>query len=505
MTNVAHALWVRADAEPHQVVLRVGDWAWTYGELRDRSAGYTTRLRANGIVPGDRVLLVAPTSAEFAFAYFGILGAGAVAVTANTVCTQAELEYFLDDSGCRLVLAMDDLPNVPAAAASLGIPCWTIAADDVQSESEATGTACEPRVESDPAVFLYTSGTTGRPKAAVLTHGNVLAALDTFRDLIDLSPEDRLGTALPLSHVFGQVGCLALAVHVGASLSLLRPFSGAALLEMAARDRLTVLSGVPTMWNEMLHAETDVRTEDLSSLRAACSGGAALALVVADAFLERFGATVLDCYGLSETTSAGAVHRPTSPKKEGSVGQVLPGLEVKIVDGAGEQVPNGEVGEIWIRGPVVMQGYWHRPEATSEVFNGDWLRTGDLGRVDDEDYLWIVDRIKDLVIRGGYNVYPREVEEVLYSHPAIREAAVVGCPDERLNEEVAAIIALAPGASLEPAELSGWLAERLSPYKVPRIYEFVDELPKGSTGKVLKRAIDVGNIRETATHVRLGR
>ena len=277
---------------------------------------------------------------------------------------------------------------------------------------------------------------------------------------------------------------------VGASLSLLRPFDGAAVLKMAARDKLSILSGVPTMWNAMLHAEVDVKREDLVNLRLATSGGAALPLAVANAFSERFGCTVLDGYGLSETTGAATFNAPSGDRKEGSVGPALAGLEVCIMDADGNPVPHGEPGEVAIKGSVIMKGYWRRPEATAEVMRGDWFLSGDIGKQDEAGFVWIVDRKKDLVIRGGYNVYPREIEEVLYKHPDIREVAVIGIPDDRLGEEIAAVVALHPNATLEPAVLRAWAEEQLSAYKVPRIYQMVDELPKGATGKILKRQID---------------
>src|SRR5699024_2884766 len=325
---------------------------------------------------------------------------------------------------------------------------------------------------------------TGTPKGAVLTHGNLLGCGAGLSEALDLTADDRLGTALPLFHVFGQAAVMCTIYSACGSLSLLRPFDPAALLRMAADQRLTGLAGVPTMWNAMLHAETEVTAEDLSSLRLACSGGAALPLEVAKAFRDRFGALVLDGYGLSETAGAATFNRAIHPRKEMSVGRALPGGALAILDENRRRLAAGEVGEVAISGPYVMSGYWQRPEATDAVFEGEWFLTGDIGRMDEDGDLWIVDRMKDLVIRGGYNVYPREVEEVLYGHPDVREVAVIGVPDARRGEELA-------------AELRGWLEERVAAYKVPRIYHLVEALPKGATGKILKRQIDRDEVATT--------
>lgn len=320
-----------------------------------------------------------------------------------------------------------------------------------------------------------------------------------------MDENDRMGTALPLFHVFGQACVMGTAFRTGASLSLLRPFSGPAVLQMAAAHEITILCGVPTMWNAMLHADIDLSSKDLPRLRLAASGGAALPFEVAKAFNDRFGCMVLDGYGLSETTGAATFNVPDGKRKEASVGPALPGLEVAVVDADGKPLPPGEAGEVAIKGPVVMRGYWRRPDATAEVMRDGWFLTGDVGRQDEDGYVWIVDRKKELIIRGGYNVYPREIEEILYAHPLIREAAVIGVPDERLGEEIAAIIALHPGASLDPAELREWLEERLATYKIPRIYQYMDELPRGSTGKILKRAIDRDAVLEHGAIVRRAR
>ncbi len=282
----------------------------------------------------------------------------------------------------------------------------------------------------------------------------------------------------------------------GASLSLLAPFEPTAMLEMVRRDRLTVLAGVPTMWNAMLHAATDAfGPSDFEQLRLATSGGASLPVEVMRAFRDRFGCTILEGYGLTESTGAATFNDINRPQKAGTVGPALPGTAIEVRDPLGAVVGPDVVGEVFLKGPTIMKGYRNRPDATAADLQDGWLKTGDLGRLDAEGYLSIVDRAKDLIIRGGYNVYPREVEEVLYEHPDVVEVAVVGVPDAHFGEEVAAVVALREGAELTGEELRSWAKVQLSAYKVPRLYQFVTTLPKGATGKILKREIDRDAIR----------
>jgi long-chain acyl-CoA synthetase len=499
MSNAAQALWGHASSTPDRVALRGAAEPWTYAKLRERAAAVGARLREAGIGPGDRVLLVAPSVPEFAGAYYGILAAGAVAVTANTMSTRPELEYAGTDAGVGLALGWHDVAPAPAeAAAALGVPYWSLTADLAELTAEAPLGAPHAAADEDNAVILYTSGTTGRPKGAQLTHGNLIACAEAFGEVLAFTPEDRFGTALPLFHVFGQAVVMGTTLHAGASLSLLERFDAEALLDLLRRDRLTVMAGVPTMWNALLHAPGGDDGADFASLRLAASGGAAMPAEVMRAFEERFGCVILEGYGLSETAGAATFNGLDRERKASCVGIALPRCEVTIRGDGGAELPEGDVGEVYIKGPVVMKGYWNRPEATEEVLQDGWLRTGDLGTKDADGDIRIVDRKKDLIIRGGYNVYPREVEEVLYEHPDIVEVAVIGVPDDHLGEEVAAVLALRPGAELDPAALRAWAKERLSAYKVPRLFQTLDTLPKGPTGKILKRAIDPATVRAAA-------
>ncbi|GAB3760611.1 long-chain acyl-CoA synthetase [Nocardioides ginsengisegetis] len=494
MSNAVQNVWKHADSTPHAIALRVGKDEWSYAETRACIMRAATFLRARGARKGGRVLIVLPTSPEFVWTYYGALSLGAVAVTVNTMSAPREIEYFIRDAECDIAVGYEgsETALLPAVAAT-GRPCSILSpgAFSTAEVGERSSTGSYTDLPGDePAVLLYTSGTTGSPKGAVLTHDNLLACAKSQSEVQAIGPDDRMGTALPLFHVFGQASVMSSVHHVGASLSLLRPFSGAGMIEMAAAHELTAMAGVPTMWNEMLHAETDVTAEQLGALRLCVSGGATLPLAVAAAFRERFGAQVMDGYGLSETTGTASGRRQGAPPKEGSVGSAMPGCTIAIFGPDHQPVADGVVGEVAIDGPVVMREYWNRPDATADVRAGSWFLTGDLGRMDADGDLWIVGRTKDLIIRGGYNVYPREVEEVLYSHPDVLEAAVIGVPDERLGEEIAAVVVTQPGRHVDLAALRAWLEERLSTYKVPRIYHLCDELPKGSTGKILKRALD---------------
>ncbi|MCD9153919.1 long-chain-fatty-acid--CoA ligase [Aeromicrobium duanguangcaii] len=496
MVNIVSRVWAHADSEPDRVAIR-SPRTITFEQLRETNRRVAGAVRAAGLQPLDRVLFVAPTIPEFPEVYYGLHAAGVTVTTMNVMSTIPEIDYVLDDCDASLVIAWHECADAARTAAERrGVPFWQV--------DPGAGFDAEPLVQAheheadDTAIILYTSGTTGRPKGAELTASNLVDTVDSFLPVLELGDADRFGTALPLFHVFGQAVCMNTALAVGASFSLLSPFDPAKMLEMVRTDRLTTMSGVPTMWNAMLHAEGDFTPEDFASLRMATSGGASLPVEVIRAFTERFGCSILEGYGLTETTGAATFNDLNREQRTGTTGPALPGTRIEVRDSTGAVMPVGEVGEVFIKGPTVMKGYWNRPEATASELVDGWLKTGDLGSLDADGYLTIVDRVKDLVIRGGYNVYPREVEEVLYEHPAIVEVAVVGIPDEHYGEEIAAVIALAPGHEVTGEELRTWAKERLSAYKVPRVYSFVDTLPKGATGKIQKRAIDKDALLELA-------
>ncbi|GAB2655266.1 long-chain fatty acid--CoA ligase [Gordonia jinhuaensis] len=497
MPNVIDTVARHATTTPDVIAIRsVGD-PLSYRQLLDASLRYAGALAAAGIGRGDRILLAAPSRSEFVVAYMGIQALGATVVTVNTMSTAAETEYFLSNSGASLAIRWHELgPAVADAAAVLGIPAWDLT-EGAPVDADPVADIVD-RPADDTAAILYTSGTTGRPKGAELTVANLLAAGETGNRVSRGTADDRIGTGLPLFHVYGQASVMMAGFAGGGSISLLPRFTPDGMIEMLRRDAITVMCGVPTMWNALLHSAPDDAAAQFSGLRVAVSGGASLPGEIARAFESRFGCTLLEGYGLTETTAMATFNDIDKGGKIGSVGAVNPGTEIEIRDTEGTRCPTGTIGEVCIKGPTVMKGYWQLPEATAAVLSADgWFRTGDLGVFDEDQDLRIVDRLKDLIIRGGYNVYPGEVEEVLYSHPEVVEAAVVGVPDPHYGEEVAAVVVTTPGSAITADDISAWCRERLSAYKIPRIIDFTDALPKGSTGKILKRDINRTDLRKT--------
>jgi long-chain acyl-CoA synthetase len=348
---------------------------------------------------------------------------------------------------------------------------------------------CE-RDPADTAVILYTSGATGSPKGAELTHANLTRNADAVRGLHSMVEDDVALGALPLFHSFGQTCTLNATIGAGGCLSLLERFDAGKALQVVQRDRVTVLQGVPAMYAALLgHPARD--SYDLSTLRVCVSGGAPMPAEVMRGLEAALGRKVVEGYGLSETSPVASSNHFGRGHKPGSIGAPIAGVEMKIVGDDGHDLPTGEVGEIVIRGHNVIKGYWNRPAATAAVLRDGWFHTGDLGRVDDDGYFYMVDRMSDVIIRGGYNVYPREVEEVLCEHPCVREAAVVGVPHPRLGEEVAAAVVLREGRGADPAALREFVKARVAAYKYPRHVWIVEELPRSVTGKLLKREIVV--------------
>jgi long-chain acyl-CoA synthetase len=492
MTNLAKNLTNTARVHPGQVAVRVDDAAMTYRALDEASARVAGILRERGLTPGDRVGIMMPNVAEVPVVYYGILRAGAVVVPMNPLLKGREVAYYLGDSGAGLVFAWHTF----AAEARVGAEqanAELIVVDEAEFPDRLASVdpveEVTDRDNEDTAVILYTSGTTGRPKGAELTHGNLISNTEVARtDIARAGPEDVIFGGLPLFHVFGQTVALNVAVAAGACLTLLPRFDAAHALRVIAGHHVTVFEGVPTMYVALLH-QPDRADYDVSTLRMCISGGAALPVEVLRGFEDAFGCTVLEGYGLSETSPVASFNHPGRERKPGSIGTPIRGVQMRLLDNSGREVPAGEVGEIVIRGPNVMKGYWNRPEATAEAILEGWFHSGDLARVDEDGYFYIVDRKKDMIIRGGYNVYPREIEEVLYEHPAVAEAAVIGLPHAALGEEVAAAVVLKPGASASADELRDYVKGLVAAYKYPRHVWITDALPKGPTGKIQKRDI----------------
>jgi long-chain acyl-CoA synthetase len=495
--NLASILIDAAERAPEQVAFKLDDVELTYGALDEASARMAGVLAERGIGPGDRVGVMLPNVPYFPVAYYGVLRLGGTVVPMNVLLKGREVEYYLKDSDAKAVIAWHDFAEdaeIGAAGAGADVIVVTPGEFEQLLGGAEPARAVAERDEQDTAVILYTSGTTGSPKGAELTHANLLDNIKVnVETLIQITADDRLLGALPLFHSFGQTCTMNSAVYAGAMVSLIPRFDPVKALEIMQRDKSTVFLGVPTMYNAML-AVPNHKDYDTSSLRLCISGGASLPVETLNTFEQEFGCKILEGYGLSETSPVASFNHPDRERKAGSIGTPIEGVEMKLVDDDGNDVEMGgdEVGEIAIRGHNVMKGYWAKPDATAESIDSDgWFKSGDMAKVDADGYFYIVDRKKDLIIRGGYNVYPREVEEVLFAHPAIQEAAVVSVPHHDLGEEVGAAIALKAGEQCSPEEIQSYCKEQVAAYKYPRHIWFVDELPKGPTGKILKREIEL--------------
>ena len=493
-TNLAALLTETASRHGDRPALKLDDNVVTYETLNEGAARVAGLLKQKGLQPGDRVGIMLPNVPYFAMVYYGVLRAGGVVVPMNVLLKPREVSFYLSDSGAKQLFVWHDF----AAAAQEGAKesgTEVIVVDPAEFEQLLAGAPREPdeveRDGSDTAVILYTSGTTGTPKGAELTHVNMLEnCRHGGTELVHVSERDVIFGALPLFHSFGQTCCLNTGVKAGACLTMIPRFEPGKALEIIERDKVTLFDGVPTMYHAMLNFPGREQ-HDVSCLRTSVSGGSAMPVEVMRGFEKAFGCVILEGYGLSETSPVASFNHPERERKPGSIGTPIRGVEMKVVDDGGNELASGEVGEIAIRGHNVMKGYWNRPDATAEVMKDGWLLTGDLARTDDDGYFFIVDRKKEMIIRGGYNVYPREIEEVLYEHPAVLEAAVIGVPDEALGEEVGAAVVLRPGTDAGADDIRGFVKDRVAAFKYPRRIWFTDELPKGATGKVLKREISV--------------
>ena len=490
--NLAANLTRTAAAHPDALAVKLDDAAFNYGLLDNASQRVSAMLKRKGIGPGDSVGIMLPNVPYFPAVYYGVLRAGAVVVPMNVLLKGREVAYYLSDSEAKLLFAWHGFMEAAEAGAQEagGVEIVSVKPGEI----EGLIFAHEPDEEvadvagDDTAVILYTSGTTGKPKGAELTHDNLRQNVAIAAGLFEMGPGDVIFGGLPLFHSFGQTCTMNAAISCGACVTLLPRFEPQKALEILERDGCTVFEGVPTMYGALLN-HPGREDCDVSSLRVCASGGASLPVEVLRGFEDCFGCKVLEGYGLSETSPVASFNHPDRERKAGSIGTPIAGVEMKVVDDDGHEVAQGEIGEILIKGHNVMKGYWRQPEATADSIKDGWFATGDLARVDEDGYFFIVDRKKELIIRGGYNVYPREVEEVLYEHPAVREAAVVGMPHEELGEEIGAAVALKDGAQVAAEELRDFVKDQLAAYKYPRRIWFVDELPKGPTGKILKRDV----------------
>src|SRR3954469_6981809 len=497
--NLATILRESARTAPDKPLLHFGDQSLTYAEVDETSGRVASPLLARGLEPGRTVALHLPNLPQFVLAYFGILKAGLVTLPLNPLLKAPEIAYHLRDSDAAMIVTVDlfaeevlkgvaDVGNVEVfvVRTTAGeLPPGTRAFEELYQAPDTGDIA--PTNAEDTAVLLYTSGTTGKPKGAQLTHFQLFMACTVGGDTFGYQADDVSLVVLPLFHVFGLSSIFNVAVRFGGSAVLVPRFEPGAVLDALDRHRCTVIGGVPTMYVALAQAGPGDR--DLGALRVGVSGGASIPGDVIRKFEQAFpGVVILEGYGLSETSALATFNVSADERKVLSIGKPMWGVDLRILDDDGNELPRGaeHVGEICLRGHNVMKGYYKNPDATADAMRGGWFHTGDLAYTDEDGFVFIVDRKKDLVIRGGFNVYPREIEEVLYGHEAIVEAAVVGRADPRLGEEVVAYVSLAPGTAATPDEIIAYAKERLAAYKYPREVYILAELPKGSTGKILK-------------------
>lgn len=508
--TVCDVLHERAAEFGSQPALTFYDKTITYAELVAAVNRFASSLQARGVQKGDRVAIMLPNCPQYVIAYYGILQAGAIVTQVNPMLVERELAYLLKDSGAKMIVIYEPLyPRLAAVrgetaveqavTVSLGAPpSVALAEGDVTFDKFlAAGSGAVRPVPIEPmhdvAVLQYTGGTTGRSKGAMLTHhnifANVLQCAEFFKGTFELGKERYL-TVIPLFHVFAMTSGMNLAIYQGAENILLPRFELKEVLETIRDKQPTVFPGVPTMYVAITNTP-GVEQYGISSIKTCNSGSAPMPLELMRDFEAKTGAVVLEGYGLSEASPVTHCNPPFAARKPGTVGIGMPLTEYKVVDVATgtQELPPGEVGELIIRGPQVMKGYWNMPEETAVALRDGWLYTGDLASIDEEGYVTIVDRKKDLIIAGGYNIYPREIEEVLYEHPAVKEAAAVGVPDPYRGETVKAIIVLKDGQQASEEDILAHCRKNLAAYKVPRIVEFRAELPKTNVGKILRRAL----------------
>lgn len=518
MTNLSSFLEGSAERYPTRDAIVLGDTRLNYAQVNGAANQVANLLVESGIRPGDKVALTCPNLPYFSIVYYGILKAGATVVPLNVLLKSREIAYHLADSEAKAYFCFQGTPELPMGAEGHqgfeqtdGCETFFVITADPAAESPIEGATTlgqglagkaptfesHPADDDDTAVILYTSGTTGQPKGAELRHSNMISnALVSDRLFgADADNPDTYLCVLPLFHSFGQTVIQNGAFAFGGTVVMLPRFEAGPALGLMLKEGVTFFGGVPTMYWGLLGAlddSVDVATI-AKNLRASVAGGSALPVEVHKSFKERFGVTILEGYGLSETSPVASFSVYGEEPRVGSIGVPIPDVEMKLIDGDWNEVDRSEnpdaVGEIAIKGPNVMKGYYNRPEATAEAIQDGWFRSGDLARKDEDGFYYIVDRAKDMIIRGGFNVYPRELEEVLLSHPAVSLAAVIGVPHESHGEEIKAYVILEKGATATPEELVAWGKEQFAAYKYPRVVEVVPSLPMTATGKILKREL----------------
>ncbi len=518
MLNLGKFVREHATYNPERTAMRMAEKSYSYGQLEALSNQLANYLAAQGIGRGDKVALSCPNLPYFPIVYYGVLKAGAAVAPLNVLLKPREIAYHLNDCDAKAYFVFEGTAELPMAQAGKAgfdeaLACEhfvVMTADPAQlgpiegamtlgkifatQPSSCDLVATEP---SDTAVILYTSGTTGQPKGAELTHFNMVMNAIGSSQLI-YSPGTHMKdhvfmTVLPLFHSFGQTVGMNNMFYGGGQITMLPRFDAKQVIDLMQAHKVTIFAGVPTMYWALLGEAKDLPTEAFKALKSklqfCLSGGAAMPVELLRNFEAAFDVPIMEGYGLSETSPVASFNHRDRERKVGSIGQSIWGVEMKVVDQDDQGMPVGEPGEIVIRGHNVMKGYYKRPEATAEAIRGGWFHSGDVGVMDEEGYFFIVDRLKDMIIRGGFNVYPREIEEVLMTHPAISLAAVVGVPNEEHGEEIHAFVVLKENESTTSQEIISWSKEQMAAYKYPRVVHLSQSLPMNATGKILRREL----------------
>jgi long-chain acyl-CoA synthetase len=512
MLNLSVLLEDSARRYPNKDAFIFMDTVLTYAQVNGAANQVANGLRAAGIGAGDKIALSCLNLPYFPMVYFGILKAGAVVVPLSVLLKREEITYHLQDSEAKAYFCFTGTPDLPMAqegyagfeevetckhffeitarpqeAPTIG----GVSSLGMLMKDQSPVTITEPTGAEDTALIIYTSGTTGKPKGAELTHSNLLQNAILSTGVVTTRTEDTQLIVLPLFHIFAMTCLMNAGIYKGATSVLLPRFDAEAVLGLMTKHKVTVFAGVPTMYWGLLNYESTTFDLDLISqqLRMCVSGGASLPVKVLEDFEAKFKVPILEGYGMSEGSPVVTFNHLDTGRKPGSVGTPVWGVEVKLVDENDQEVPQGEKGELVYRGHNVMKGYYNRPEINEEVLRGGWMHSGDVAVQDEDGFFYIVDRTKDMIIRGGLNVYPREVEEVMMKHEAVSLVAVIGVPDDEMGEEIEACVVLKEGAVVAERELLEWTRERIAAYKYPRQIQFLDALPMSATGKILKKEL----------------
>ena len=513
MLNLSVLLEDTARKHPSRVAVIFGETKLTYAQVNGAANQVAGGLAKLGIGIGDKVALSCPNLPFFPIAYYGILKTGATVVPLNVLLKPREIAYHLNDSDAKAYLCFEGSAELPMGQMGHagfeqvdGCEHFFMITANTAGPSPIEGTSTlgmlmhgnPPAFKTvntstdDTAVILYTSGTTGQPKGAEVSHTNMVMNARLVNDMVPKGDHDVILITLPLFHSFGQTVQMNTGFYIGATLTLMARFDPDVVLATMERDNVTHFAGVPTMyWALLNHPKADEYDLEkiASNLQICSSGGSALPVEVMKGFEAKYDALILEGYGLSETSPVATFNPYSGVRKAGSVGIPVWGVEVRIVDENDEDVAVGELGEIVIKGHNIMKGYYKRPEATAETMKNGWFHSGDIGRMDEDGYVYIADRVKDMIIRGGFNVYPREIEEVLMTHEAVSLCTVIGVPHESHDEEIKAFVVLHEAGSISEEDLIAWGRENMAGYKYPRIVEFRTELPMTATGKILKREL----------------